>query len=123
MKTLLFILLFCFSTDAHASDEWSISDTDRELVFFGLTAVDYFQTIEFTQHRDKYPTIQEANIFMGKHPSRSKVNLYFPLYALWHVGVAKILPKPYREFFQIFYIGVEATLVGNNYSMGVAFRF
>jgi hypothetical protein len=56
----------------------------------------------------------ERNPFLGKCPSRQSINLYFVSVMLGHTLVAAALPKPWRTFFQGYFIALEGTQAFTN---------
>lgn len=88
-----------------------------QAAFLGLGATDWGQTIRFTQdpaYREAHPRAFESNPVLGKHPSRSKVNLLVPLGLAAHTLGAWALPRPYRNILQAVGIGLEGEAVLHN---------
>jgi len=118
MKTLL-ILLLLISTSAK-SDDWSSSDTYREAAYLTLHAADWLQTRQIARGvGDRY----ETNVILGDHPSIEKVDTYFALTALAHVGIAYMMPSDLRSYFQYFTIIVESDYVTHNLNAGIKIKF
>ncbi|OGW34737.1 MAG: hypothetical protein A2010_12050 [Nitrospirae bacterium GWD2_57_9] len=103
---------------------WTTQDTIVEAVFVSLVYVDWKQTIEFTQHPDKYPDCFETNPLLGPHPSRTRVNTVVAGSVLAHAFIAQELSQPYRAWWQFFWIGVEIHCIRKNrVVMGVTTSF
>ena len=89
-------------------------DTLAEISFSVLVYLDWRQTVEFTQHPDKYPCCFETNPLMGPHPDHERINLVMGGSLLAHAFIATQLPQPYRRWWQFIWIGVEAEVVHSN---------
>ncbi len=103
--------------------EWTWTDTGLELALVGLAVADRQQTLEFTQNHDKYPTWTESNPFLGRHPSRDKLNAAIVLGLGAHYLIARELPRPFRTIWQAVFIGIEIDAVSCNYMGGVRVSF
>jgi len=76
---------------------------------------------------------EEINPILGRHPSKSKVDLYFGANLLAHWIIADLLPNNAawplvgkvnpRKIFQAATITIQATTVAYNASIGVEFEF
>lgn len=118
MKNLLIILLLVLvpmSLWAWKPDKWEAEDTLLQGIFITFLILDCNQTY----YRQGY---KEENIILGEYPSNKKVNLYFISYGILHTGIAYILPKPYRNYWQLLCIGVESNTVYYNYKIGIKFQ-
>lgn len=103
---------------------WTLEDSLVEAVFAGLVYVDWKQTIEFTQHPEKYPDCYETNPLLGPYPSRTRVNTVVAASLLAHAFIAYELPQPYRAWWQFFWIGVEIHCIRKNrVMMGISTSF
>ena len=115
----------CFAWEI---DPWSGADIALEAVTVGLFLVDWGQTLDITE-RDGY---YEKNAYLGKDPSRGKVNKYFALSCLAHGLVTWALPvkceifgfrfNP-RRIWQCGYIGYQCSVVHGNIEAGVRVSF
>jgi hypothetical protein len=119
MKKLLLASLLAYSCSTQASD-WSTQDTEREIAYSVLSTMDWAQTRYIASNPE---TQSEANRILGSHPSLNKVNAYFLLTNLLHLGVAYSLPKSYRVGFQYITIGMELNAVTANASLGIKMEF
>lgn len=115
----------CFAWEP---DPWSKTDIALEILSQGLLLVDWGQSLDITK-RDEY---YEKNAYLGKNPSRSKVNAYFALSCLTHAGITWMMPASARVFglqfsprraWQYAYIGYESSFVANNYQIGLKVSF
>ena len=128
MKTVILLLVLALPGTAHAFDwsdyfsfdSWSKGDIGKEVAWQALHLVDWGQTLDIASQPKKY---HELNPAMGKHPSRSKVNLYMAASALLHVGITHVLPSRCRPWFQHVSIGVSGTCVVNNFAVGLSIKF
>jgi len=96
-----------------------LSPTEKALqgLFLGLGALDWGQTVNFTQHRKA--DLYETNPILGKNPSRAKVNILIPLGLALHTGAVQVLPRPYRNIVQGLGIAGEGLAVGTSFAKGV----
>lgn len=103
--TLILSLLFCGC--AH----WDGGDTARQLALTGLLAADYAQT----------KTILDDSRWEELNPliTTETVDFYFPACAVGHFAVAAMLPKKWRERWQILWIGAQGATVVYNHANGV----
>ena len=95
-------------------------DYALETTFIGVTSMDWSQTQQIVAHPHEY---YETNFILGRHPSLSTVNIYFPSAMALHALVAYALPKPWREVWQTMWIGVETYTVYTNASIGLRIKF
>jgi hypothetical protein len=117
--TLTFLLIACPAwADYRFAENWSKTDTAYEVVYVGLTIIDWGQTRNIV--REHY---EESNIILGKHPSMSEVDTYIPLAIVAHAVIAAALPPKYRRYWQVLWIGVEAGATINNAKLGLRIEF
>lgn len=69
------------------------------------------------------PTCIERNPFLGRNPSIRRVDTYFAVTALAHTAISYALPPDWRRGWQHITIGLEAGVVGYNYSIGLKMDF
>ncbi len=116
-------LLLLVACPAHA-DEWTTADTAREVTYLALHVVDWGQTLEVSNHPEKY---HEHNVILGKHPSRGEVNAYFIATGLLHpvvsYGLRKYTPDGWVQAWQYVTIGIEVGATANNFKLGIGFGF
>ena len=121
-------VIICGPAHAWEPDPWSKTDIALEILSQGLLLVDWGQSLDITK-RDEY---YEKNAYLGKNPSRSKVNAYFALSCLTHAGITWMMPASARVFglqfsprraWQYAYIGYESSFVANNYQIGLKVSF
>ena len=115
-----FIFLFLLSFNACAFDEWSEADKTREAVYLAVDTIDWLQTRNIARNPDKF---YETNSYLGQHPSVGKVNEYFAVTMLLHVGIVTSLPSKYRSVFQFTTIAYEINYVAGNYQIGISAKF
>src|SRR5512142_2553592 len=79
-----------------SADEWTPEDTRREAVVVGLIAVDVGTTLAWLHEGGT-----ERNPLIGRRPSTARVLTLATSAAVLHALTARILPRPYREGWQI----------------------
>jgi hypothetical protein len=89
--------------------EWTKQDTALELSFVAATAIDWYQTTSITKG------CEEANPMIGPCGNVVPPNVYFPIAIMVHAAVAAALPRPWREIFQSFTTGLEASTIYGNH--------
>lgn len=107
----------------HANWRWRTSDTVREAVVLGVSAVDWSQTLGIEEANERGLHLHEMNPILGRHPSRGQINRYFAASLLAHVVVARLLPQRMREAFQYLSIGFELEVTAHNAKMGCRITF
>lgn len=91
------------------ADEWTRADTARESVVIALIAVDVGTTM-MQLDRGGY----ERNPVIGRFPSHARLLTLAATAAAGHALTAWILPRPYREVWQVGIAVVEGvTITGN----------
>jgi hypothetical protein len=91
-----------------------------EAAYLTVHCVDWAQTRQIAQEPQHW---RELNPAMPEHPTTGQVNRYFLLTAAAHITVSSMLPERQRKVWQYLTIGVEAGIVGRNYSIGLTGRF
>jgi hypothetical protein len=115
-KSLAAAALLAFALDAGAREQpgdrtWTGLDTGLQIAFTLALAADWSTSRSTLQHREKNP-------LLGPHPSARAFDLAAAGAAVGHLVVAVILPKPWREMWQVGGIVVETTVAGNNMALG-----
>jgi hypothetical protein len=95
------------------ADDWTVADTAHEIAFASIAAVDYAQTAAFLSDA----RFREDNPLLGAHPGRTKLRLMVGTGVLAHAVMARTLPQPWRRYWQVILIGIEAGVVSSNASM------
>ena len=121
MIRLLAIVVFSFfsATSALSADldwKWSKADTALQLTWTTMHVLDWSQTRKIAKEPERF---WERNSIMGKHPSVDKVDVIFAMSAILDVAIARMLPRPYRTYFQIVSIGATGYCVTINFSIGL----
>lgn len=130
----LLALLLAVATPALASDErerreWQRSDSVLEATYAALHLVDWSQTLYIATRPPPPPGRPpplwdgEANPILGRRPTRIGVHAYMAGTLAAHLTVSLLLPRPYRTVWQSVTIGVEAGVVGMNWTAGVRLGF
>lgn len=122
MKTLIFALLLFSSSSAFARDEWSQSDTYREVAFQTLNIIDWGQTRYIAEHPNQFHE-QESQQFIGQHPTTGRVDAYMAETAALHFVVSYFLPSDCRTAFQYITIGGKLNATIGNASIGIKISF
>ena len=107
----------CFAWEP---DPWSKTDIALEVTWTALHLMDLNQTLQISANPDEYI---EGCPFLSDHPSRREVYKVFGIGWAVHALVAHILPRPYRNWWQIVWIGSSATSVQDNWSTGIRISF
>lgn len=107
-------------TPLASAEGWTTADTWRESTYMGFHAADWVQTGKIARDPDRW---NEENKILGESPSMGRVNAYFAATAIAHYAIAAALPAPWRARFQYLTIGIEATSVANNHSIGLRVKF
>jgi hypothetical protein len=100
-----------------AAEEWTSVDTAVQAAVTLTLAVDYLQT------RAIIDDGIEANPVMGNRGERLPAEVYFPVVAVAHAGLARLLPQPYRRMSQVALIGLQSYIVHRNLSYGYIISF
>lgn len=118
MKRIVTILCLSFLIGCSAVqvDPWAKADMVREVVYLGVKAIDYGQTMTIANNPDKY---YEYNPILGDHPSPEWVTSYFISTAVAHFAIAYVLPSKYRKWWQYTFMAGSAGLVIHNKNMGI----
>ena len=118
MKKIIILILLLFPSLSFA-DKWDKTDTSLQVAYSLVHLVDWSQTIEIA----KSDTYCESNLFLGKRPSRDKINKYFGGALIGHYLISKWLKKPYRNIWQSVTIGLELGYIHHNIKNGFKVRF
>jgi hypothetical protein len=97
---------------------WSGLDWGLEGMFALSLVADYLQTLHTAR-----PAFVEENPILGAHPSPLATTAYFVAAGAAHAAVARLLPAPWRELWQVGAIAMQAVTVGGNLRAGVGFTF
>ncbi len=125
MKTIFaFVISLFISSPAYAGEVWFTPftwyDYTLEATYFGVTSMDWSQTQQIANNPSRY---YETNPFLGRHPSLANVNILIPSSMALHALIAYALPKPFREVWQMAWIGIETDMVQHNASLGLKIKF
>jgi len=135
-KLIIILLMILMPTKIFAwFDKWTTGDTILQSVFIGTMLIDWGQTnwitdnpviVEYYGEANslKRTTLhEESNPILGKHPSKKKIAIYFSSCIISHTAISYVLPKPYRNIFQISGIAFEIYITSENYNANVKFKF
>jgi hypothetical protein len=85
-----------------------------------LNLIDWHQSLIIAKRPSEH---HEINPFISKHPTVGRVNTYFAISSLGHIGVSYVLPNPYRNYFQYGTIGIKTGLIIYNKGAGLGLGF
>jgi len=119
MKKLIILILLILPVAPVCADEWTQKDTQYQVVFIALTAVDWLQTKEIARN----PRFSETNPLLGGNPNQQKIDIYFASSILAHTAISYYLPRKYRRIWQVCWIGIEAGTSWHNVAAGVRIEF
>lgn len=122
-KVIIILLLFpsvCFAWDRPVENRWTAKDTMFEAWNVGLQVIDWGQTKNIVNNPDLY---YEGNSFLGKHPSHAEVDRFFLVTIVGHGVVSYLLPRDYREVWQLVTVGMHIGNVKRNYDIGLKVDF
>lgn len=127
MKTLMLILMLAIATNSWANEDaqkWTTLDTGLQLTYTVAHVMDWTQTLHIARNPNKYYE-KNADAYIGKHPTKKKVNAYFAPTFLIDTVISYSLPKPYRTIWQSFRIGmIYSTVQANRHiGIGISLRF
>lgn len=118
MKTLLTLLLLCLGGAARA-DDWTTEQKAMGATLAAAIAVDYGQTRSIA-HR---PECWEYNPIMGRHPTETRINVYFVAAPLLAYALLDNVSSGHRTVALRVLAGVELAVVGRNAYLGYGMRF
>lgn len=110
-------IVLSLAQPARAQD-WNDGDRALFATAMLLHVLDWGQTLHIVDD----PRFYERNPILGRHPSRGDVNAYFAGTALLMFTLAHVLPE-YRRPLLWGYVAVGATVVGQNFGIGLRVRF
>jgi hypothetical protein len=101
--------------------DWSNKDSLGLALSSGLLALDWSQTHDIGKSYNG--RLVESNIFLGKRPSREKINRYFSAVLISNILASRMLPPKKRRLLQNLLISFEAGVTTNNINLGVKATF
>lgn len=122
MRHLTCALLLLLATPLDAAD-WFRADVNRQTAYTVLHVADWLQTRDISHDCRRGLDAWEHNPMLGECPSYGEVNGYFAITLVAHYLTTDALPPRWRKPFQHFTIGMQASAVGHNLSLGFNFRF
>lgn len=111
----LFVVLFLCAT---LLSGYGCSTRQLQVVSTGLLVADWQQTLVTTRNPNKF---YEKNKILGKHPSESRVNVYFGTACLGNILVGELAPEGYSKWFYYGVIALESVVVYRNIQVGIRF--
>ncbi len=121
MKRIAGILIafMIFNASGARASDWTDADTNRQLVFYGLKAIDWKQTLSIKNN----PNLQEANPLLGPNPSDARINNFMIGAMVLETGIALYLDAEQRRYFQYIVIGFTGFTIGHNWQAGTKWGF
>lgn len=116
------LLVFLFLSRSASASDWTATDTALQATYIAATVLDWMQTNWVARHSDEFHEVEAAQ-FIGRYPSVSRVNTYFPSMIAINTLAAIILHRPYRTGFQLYFIGNELRAVDKNHSLGIGMQW
>jgi len=113
---IAFLLFGCTTTP----DKWTKKDYVLHTVMTSAMAVDWLQTRYIAEHPDKY---YETNPILGKHPSKTEVDLYFLGSWLVTTGIVHFTKEKYRFIPQVGHTALSIKCIIHNDSIGIGMTF
>jgi hypothetical protein len=102
-------------------DLWTKEDTYWQACLTALELIDWNQTRQ-TKFREEH-NLPEDNPYLGKWPSKYKVDEYFTFCVIGETAIAYILPKYYRRLWQTSIIILEMHCINKNLEVGIKMKF
>ena len=108
-------------------NSWTLTDTLMEVAVIVALDIDRYQTLQ--RNKEKWEELGIERNFIGAYPTNGATNVYFAGAALFHVGVAVIMPRnlevlgvnvPARLIWQSTWFAVEAGTIQSNYRFGIS---
>ena len=128
-----YLILGCGSAYAGPlGEKWTKNDYIRQGAFTIALGVDWLQTRYISEHPDEYKEVGIARCFIGEHPDKSNVDIYFAAAWIAHTVITDLLDHKAeifgiqfnpRKLWQHVTIGVEAGVDGHNISIGIGLEF
>ena len=121
---VMMMVVFGGACHAYTFDKWTKEDTTHQLLFTGLTVMDWVQTNEIVRTERR-----ENNPILGERPSHLQVNTLIPMGIVAHAFVSYLLPTNVkvlgcnlnpRRLWQCTFIVVEANAVNRNIKSGIS---
>jgi hypothetical protein len=115
----LALLLVLFALSGCAAPPLSSKEWRLEAAFLTAGALDYAQTRDIKNH----PGVHEVNPLLGRHPSDKQIRSYFLAAGLAHVGITRLLPRPYRVPWQLGTLTLQVITLQRNHQLGLRLDF
>ena len=128
--TLRLVIIIAFSAasicQAAEKSDWTPGDTALLVASSALIAMDWAQTAHMARNPQTYGEQNPiARVFLGQHPSPSRVNYCSAFALVGNAAVGKLLSHSYRQKWFGFWIVTEGYVVKRGYDLGIgaSFRF
>ena len=115
---IIIMSIILFPASAIAGD-WSVEDTQRELLYSAIVAID----IEQTKSAITSQEFIEKNVLLGEQPTNDRLTKYGVSVVVGHALVSYLLPAESRYWFQKLTIFLHATVLPKNHMIGARIEF
>ena len=102
-----------------ASANWTVSDTQREVTWQVVNALDAATTAQIQYEPGVIEKQPLTRAILGDEPRTGDTVVYFGSLALSHYLISRCLPSRYRKWFQVGSIGYSSAMVINNCKWGL----
>lgn len=113
---LTLVTVLAATAPAARADDWRREDTTWQAAVTASQVVDCAYTLDLPNH---YPTLWETNPLLGRQPNRARIRSTCALAIVGHAAVSRVLPNPWRRYWQVVAIGVETGAIAANISLGL----
>lgn len=123
MKTLLVMCLILLTGCVQFDRKWSTENRRLETAYQVVHAADFIQTLQIENH----PELRETNPFLGDHPSKGKILVWYMTTSYGHAFITNAFddgaPEWMGRTWQILTIGDAVNAVYGNYRLGLKVGF
>lgn len=106
--SLLIIISFALFSGCATTGNWRKEDTKREVAYQVLNVVDYGLARDGAKNSQGY---KDINPIIGKNPSPKKIDRYFAISGVVHLGVSYLLPEEWRKPFQDMTLSIKGGMI------------
>ena len=127
MKKTILILIIILAIPASSyawerapENRWTMENTLWEGFNVIVQTIDWGQSYNIVNNPDRY---YETNKLLGPHPSKKEVDKFFITSIVGHAVISYVLPKDYRQAWQLITLGMHIENAGKNYAIGLRVDF
>lgn len=119
MKTIIFLFILIPNLAyCQYFENFSNEDIILQSIYTGVSLIDWIQTKKLRETEHK-----ELNPILGSDPDQETIDSLILSGIIVHGLIGYILPKKYRSYWQMFFIGVETHTIVDNHNHGVRISF